>query len=259
MAIILALQNGLYSATSTWTGGVIPTTGDIACSGPYRITIDQDVLATISNTNLDWVAGGGATLTTTNTGGFTVVDGATISIYSLRYGLYRLMTSTSTNSTLVINGGNITVGDCFFVESPATNSTATIVTVWANPTLTNLNLTLNFGNITLYTGTTQIGSPTTFISTAPIVNSNITISVGSISLISAYSTHTASALTVSGSSPYSEQYTFNGDIYNGAKIYIASALATTTSSVNFKTKYLNRGSGTRSANISLSNFKTITF
>lgn len=44
MAIILAAQNGNWSSTSTWTGGVIPVSGDIAVINNKSVTIDVNVI-----------------------------------------------------------------------------------------------------------------------------------------------------------------------------------------------------------------------
>lgn len=40
MATILAAQNGNWNATSTWTGGVVPTTGDVAVANGKTITVN---------------------------------------------------------------------------------------------------------------------------------------------------------------------------------------------------------------------------
>ena len=97
MAYIRAIANGNYSATSTWSGGVVPTTGDIACCGMYRVTLDvSNVLATLSTTNVDWVAAGGTALSTTHTGGWTHVAGSTLTVSHVRWSTYR---SSSTLAT----------------------------------------------------------------------------------------------------------------------------------------------------------------
>jgi len=72
MADILAAQNGNWHDTSTWTGGVIPTTGDDVYANAFTINIDSD--ASASNV-WNW-AGAGATIK----GGFILNEG--VSLYS---------------------------------------------------------------------------------------------------------------------------------------------------------------------------------
>jgi hypothetical protein len=86
MATIYATQSGNWSSTSTWVGGVLPTTGDDVFSNNKTITIDQDIsvqtLRNLSNTTPAITAGGGfvissvtgtrnITLTGANTVGYT--------------------------------------------------------------------------------------------------------------------------------------------------------------------------------------------
>lgn len=43
MTTIVAQATGNWSAPATWAGGVVPGAGDIAQTGPYIVTIDQDI------------------------------------------------------------------------------------------------------------------------------------------------------------------------------------------------------------------------
>jgi hypothetical protein len=70
MATILAANNGNWSATGTWTGGVIPTTGDIVVANSRNVTINVNIdVAQLRNDNF-----GGAA----NYGDFRPVSGVII-------------------------------------------------------------------------------------------------------------------------------------------------------------------------------------
>lgn len=70
MATILAAQNGNWSATSTWIGGVVPTTGDVVVANNRTVAIDVNVTCTEVRHDTT----GGATAG----GGFTLNNGVTL-------------------------------------------------------------------------------------------------------------------------------------------------------------------------------------
>jgi len=70
MAIILAAQSGNFNSTSTWTGGVVPSTGDVAVANSYTITITAN--ATCSQIRNDTTGGA------YNSGLFTINTGVTL-------------------------------------------------------------------------------------------------------------------------------------------------------------------------------------
>ena len=149
MAYIRAIANGNYSSASTWNGGVVPGAGDIACCGSYRVTLDvSNVTATLSTTNVDWVAAGGTALSITHTGGWTHVAGSTLTINHLRWSTYRSSTSLST-ADIQLYDGTVTVQGGTQVSDTNTNATKVL---WLNNTAGTLNLTV--GDIlTLGSGT----------------------------------------------------------------------------------------------------------
>lgn len=126
MAYIRAAASGNYSAPATWVGGVVPTTGDIACSGRFRIVLDVvDILATLSATNVDWVAAGGTALSaSTHTGGFTTTQGMTHNIAAMRYSFFKSTATTVSTADLVLKGGSVTVGSMTQVADGSTNNTS---------------------------------------------------------------------------------------------------------------------------------------
>ena len=82
MANIAAAQSGDFSATSTWTGGVVPGSGDVAYSNTFTVTIsDTRTVQAISNASATGITVGGTfsllngcNLTCTNANG--IVQGA---------------------------------------------------------------------------------------------------------------------------------------------------------------------------------------
>jgi hypothetical protein len=70
MATILANQTGNWSATSTWVGGVLPTSGDVVVANNKTVTVD--ISPTVSEVRND--ATGGATAG----GSFTLSSGVTL-------------------------------------------------------------------------------------------------------------------------------------------------------------------------------------
>lgn len=83
MADIRAAQSGDFSATSTWVGGVVPGSGDVAFANTFTVTIsDTRTVQAISNASGTGITAGGTfsvlnncNLTCTNANG--VVQGAT--------------------------------------------------------------------------------------------------------------------------------------------------------------------------------------
>lgn len=83
MANIPATQSGDFSASSTWAGGVVPSSGDVAFSNNFTVTIsDARTVQAVSNASGTGITAGGTfsllngcALTCTNANG--VVQGAT--------------------------------------------------------------------------------------------------------------------------------------------------------------------------------------
>lgn len=114
MANILAAQNGNWSATSTWTGGVVPGTGDVAIANNKTVTIDQDVsVVALANTADGGATAGGYFQVTSVTGTRTITCSEGIG------------NTTATNRIGAING---------LLRISATSGTVAIVgSVWGGP------------------------------------------------------------------------------------------------------------------------------
>ena len=117
MAYIRSAQSGNFSAASTWVGGVVPTTGDIACTLAHRIVLDVDTNASLSVSRTDWVAGGG-TDSATITGGFTLpTDAVRVIGGDIRYDNGTTSArNTSTTSPVYMTSGTLTVRSLVWVS-----------------------------------------------------------------------------------------------------------------------------------------------
>jgi len=61
MANIRAAQNGDFSATSTWVGGVVPGSGDVAYANTFTVTIsDTRTVQAVSNASATGITAGGS-------------------------------------------------------------------------------------------------------------------------------------------------------------------------------------------------------
>ena len=145
MAYIRAVKNGNYSAPSTWDGGVVPTTGDIACADTFRITIDTtSILATLSVAMADLVAAGGVAATT-KTGGFILPDNSTTSIPSgIRFDHSMTVARGSTSTTVplyVRPGCTISLGPIVYVSGYAASGATQLWVVRLDLETSTINAT----------------------------------------------------------------------------------------------------------------------
>lgn len=145
MAYIKAAQNGNFSSPSTWDGGVVPTTGDIACADTFRITIDTtSILATLSVAMADLVAAGGVAATT-KTGGFKLPDNSTTSIPSgIRFDQSMTVARGSTPTTVPLHirpGCTIFLGPIVYVSGYAASGNTQLWVVRLDTETSTINAT----------------------------------------------------------------------------------------------------------------------
>lgn len=117
MATILAAASGNWNATGTWTGGVVPTAGDIAVANGRTVTINQDItVAELRNDTTGGATTGGSYTITANRiinaniiggGGPCCVFSATGSLTI--NGSITGSTSNTNNVGLSVNGSSQTV------------------------------------------------------------------------------------------------------------------------------------------------------
>ncbi|NBX71037.1 MAG: hypothetical protein EBQ98_03925, partial [Actinobacteria bacterium] len=117
MANIRAAQNGDFSATSTWVGGVVPGSGDVAYANTFTVTIsDTRTVQAISNASATGITAGGTfslvdncNLTCTNANGCIV--STTVTGYDFAPIRYPISTSALTiNSVARLNGNFVNTG-----------------------------------------------------------------------------------------------------------------------------------------------------
>lgn len=180
MALIRAIANGNWSASSTWTGGVFPGNGDTVLSNGFNVTIDTPV--SIGGTNNPSVNAG--------------------SIVTSQY--YQITSVGSTNFTSIGAGSN-TVGTVF-LASGAGSGTGTAI---ARATITNSVLagsTAGGGFLmpSVQTLTTDIRAGTlssalTLSATSGTLSlSNVFISVGTGSAIHGINVTSTAGLSLTG-------------------------------------------------------------
>lgn len=246
MAYILAAQAGSFESTSTWVGGVVPATGDIACCGIYRITINQSNSATLSTSNVDWVLGGGTTLPTTNTGGFTIAPGITCVIPSYRFEYYKSTGSSSgTSAPLYISSGIVTITDATEVLGGETSASQVAIT-WSSSDVDVLTVT----KVTLRGNTSPVRSICTFLDLAPTPTAKYILNLGQMTSIDG--TPANSRFLSSGNGGITGVINFNGpvpptDAVNGVNVNISNM--TGNSIINFYSGFNFDGPGKYPINV----------
>ena len=130
MAIIRAAQQGYFNAPSTWVGGVVPSAGDIAVSGPFDIVLNVSTAAKLSNTLADWVAAGGVAdvMQNATVRRFSTMSvNADLSVGGLRFdGFYSSNAASLNQCTLLQQIDNVTVnGDVVYVPGYSFTTAAT--------------------------------------------------------------------------------------------------------------------------------------
>lgn len=258
MAYIRAAAAGNFSNPATWVGGTVPTSGDIACSGSYRITVDvADIYATLSASNVDWVAGGGSALATNHSGGFTFSGKVSYTLYGgVRYECYKTVNSGIGSADITISNASVTViGDVLCVGGTANPTAHGIFHV--RPDDNTYTSVLNFYNVYLRDGAS-------FYSTA-LVQLEFVLNVSKVDVNFLAPVTAANSNTFAGNAllrttttiPYSFNLTFYSTIITRAFISAAlGGIPTGSATLTFHSPYLSQGNGVCAASL-CTNFKEI--
>lgn len=218
MAYIKAAQNGNFSSPSTWDGGVVPTTGDYACTLTNRVVLDVDTGAHLCVNQTDWVAAGG-TANASFQGGFNVPDGATrIITGSLRYdGSSSLLTNSSTTAALVFKNGSLTIDKTEYVSGYTSSTTNEKNVIYFAPTSTaSATLTIVTSmDLSRGSSTANSGYYIVTIRAVGATSGMMVINVPAFNLISsASSSYMSSILYLTGTTGF--DLNMNGNFFNGA-------------------------------------------
>lgn len=164
MAAIRAAQSGNWSATSTWTGGVLPGNGDTVYANGFNVTIDQNAnIGGANNVSVNagsFVAGQRYVITTVGTTSWTSIGAAsnTAGVIFTATGagsgtgvastLATITTAAATGTFTASAGGGFTLSGGFSLTADCVSGTTVSLTFAANsPATASVS-----GNI--YAGTT---------------------------------------------------------------------------------------------------------
>lgn len=185
MTDIKAQATGLWSATGTWSGGVVPSTGDVAHSNGFTVTINQDIsvkaLTKAANAGITASAGGQFRVSS-GAINITVADGVDARVHN------------QTNSSNVLDfqhsAGTVTVNGAITGGNAGTVRQALACTSGSGGTLV-----IN-GDVTGGTTSGSAGIGSSSVAFTVVINGNVT------------GASAASAMTPSGWT----SLTVNGDV-----------------------------------------------
>jgi len=147
MANIRAAQNGDFSATSTWVGGVVPGSGDVAYANTFTVTIsDTRTVQAISNDSATGITAGGTfsilngcNLTCTNANGlvmpFNNVTNNLITVSSLLAGQSAFIAANCSGGSFDIGNG----ATFNFSSGGTLNTTGNLQSAWRSSGLFNIS------------------------------------------------------------------------------------------------------------------------
>lgn len=126
MAIIKAQATGIWSAISTWAGGVVPGPGDVAIANGFTVTVDTNVTCSeVRNDTTDGATAGGR---------FALNKGITLTanVYAGGTAVAAGCVSASTTGPSIIVGDVYAGTGCIGARNGAAQTLTVIGTVYGN-------------------------------------------------------------------------------------------------------------------------------
>jgi hypothetical protein len=205
-ATITSTTSGNWSATGTWVGGVVPTSGDaVVIALGHSVNVDGDYSCTTLTINSD----GTTTVTILASNTLTVSGAVTLSTGT-----------TSTVSTLAVGDGTLTAASIALLASSSTRATKLSINNGTVNVTGNITTASSLGSavpFVIFTGAGTINITGTFL-TNSYFSGNLTSFAGSTVNFNGTSQsirgYTYNNLTLSGtgSSTGPEQSTVNGNL-----------------------------------------------
>lgn len=199
MANIKAAQSGNWSSTSTWSGGVVPGSGDVAYSNTFTVTIDTNVtvgsINSTANAGISASAGGKFQITTSGIT-LTLQNGIQAGDIGTASGFLILSHTTGTSSVVASANGFTGGGTSNYWAINTTSTGTTNITGAVNAGVGSLAYGVNHtgGGTVNITGNVTAGSGSNCIG----VNNNSTGTVNVTGDLTGGSNSSASGLIAQG-------------------------------------------------------------
>ena len=230
MAVIRAAQNGNWSATSSWTGGVVPTTIDDAVSNNFNIVMDVNttVLSLRNDTSGSATAGGqfqfsNAGVSVTLTGATPLIQGGTTTACILANNTTGTVTLITTSSILLGSSVGAMISHtgtgAFTLTTPLlTNNGGNVPAVLARSGTGTLTI---IGNVSAGSNASATNQAINNTGTGTIVvNGSVTGGNSSSNCIGIFNNNTSATINV------------NGNVFGGGQVGVGNQAINSSGPVN---------------------------
>jgi hypothetical protein len=276
MAVITAAQNGDWSNTATWNGGVVPGLGDTVYANGYTVTIDQaiDLTGSTIDQSGSFIAGHIYQIVSVGTTNFALTANAIVP--GTNAGTAVAVSNTVGTIFQAVNAGTATTGTARrlgallnYVNTPISVVTGGGFTMSGNHNITGAYIQAGSANCVTLTGTATstfagcraTGSAVNQSTRAILHNSTGTLTLDGIIAIGgrvAGSTAANGAHAIENQSTGTIAFTNASMITGGIGNYSNGLLNSSTGTITATSSTLSGGSGIASHSINNSSTGTIT-